>query len=387
MYPPSYPPNPSQPFQPTQPALPTPPVQPGYTQAPSQPIATPTPSGAYPSQPSYSPDAPTVPGAAGDAGGYPAPWAQSPYAQAPGQAPVVPPPTSPPAPGATASLRLTMLAVAMLIIITIIAFTAPVAVASARTIAYPRPVVSIGVASGAAIHIGDTVSFTATVGSGHDLSYNWDFGDNTTAVGEHVEHVFQQNGPTTVTLTATDPIGQSAQASQNLNILFGAPTATFTYQADLTNYQCGVDFDASSSTGQNLSYAWDFGNGDTSQESAPSEGYAQAGTYQVTLTVTDTDNQTATDTQSVVVTCAPPPTASFVYTPDSFYTCGIDFDATASTGSGLSNYVWDFGDGNAGSGETTTWDYSQGGSYNVTLTVTDQYGQTGSTSQTVNVNC
>jgi len=365
-----------------------------------QPTAQPTPSG-LPIPPTTAPDAPTaltgapaIPGApaypSGASGGYPAPWGQAPYA-APGLPPALPAPPPPGAPqphtpGLTTSLRLTGLAVALIVLITIIAATSPFAVASARTLAYPHPTIGIGVSgSSANIHIGDTVSFTANVVSGHDLTYLWDFGDGATATGAHANHVFQQNGQTTVSLTATDPIGQSAHATQNLNILFAAPTASFTYTAD-ANYVCGIDFDASASTGQFLNYSWNFGDGDTSTDQAPTENFPHAGSYTVSLIVTDGDNQTATDTQTVAVNCAAQPTASFTYSPDPNLTCGIDFDASASTGNSLT-YSWDFGDGSTGYGQTTTNYYTQAGSYTVVLTVTDQFNQTATQSQAITVTC
>lgn len=278
-----------------------------------------------------------------------------------------------------------MLGIAVLVLIIILASTAPIAVATARKIAYPQPAISINIGSGSAIHVGDDVTFVAAATSGHNLTFNWDFGDYTTATGAHVDHVFQQNGQTTVTLTATDPIGQSAQVSQSLNILFAAPTASFTSTSD-ASYACGVDFDPSASTGQSLSYAWDFGDGNTSSEYRPTENFPRSGTYNVNLTVTDADNQTATDTQAVVVNCAAQPTASFTSTTDPSYTCGIDFDASGSTGNNLT-YSWDFGDGSTGYGQTTTNIYGQAGSYTVVLTVTDQLNQTATQTQTVHVNC
>lgn len=78
-----------------------------------------------------------------------------------------------------------------------------------------------------------------------------------------------------------------------------APTATFTFSAnDLT-----VSFtDASSdSDGSIASHAWDFGDGTTSTATSPSKTYAAAGTYTVTLKVTDNGGLDNTKTASVTV--------------------------------------------------------------------------------------
>lgn len=78
------------------------------------------------------------------------------------------------------------------------------------------------------------------------------------------------------------------------------------------------------------------------------------------------------------------PTASFTF---SCTDLSCDFDGTGSSDSdgSISDYSWDFGDGNTGSGSTITHSYVSESTYNVTLTVTDDAGATGTKSQEVTV--
>ena len=62
----------------------------------------------------------------------------------------------------------------------------------------------------------------------------------------------------------------------------------------------------------------------------------------------------------------------------------VSYNASASSVSN-GTYVWDFGDGAAGAGVTTTHRYLRGGTFTITLTVTSDAKQTSTSSRTVNV--
>ena len=62
----------------------------------------------------------------------------------------------------------------------------------------------------------------------------------------------------------------------------------------------------------------------------------------------------------------------------------VFFDASASLPtSGIASYSWNFGDGSHGSGRTTTHSFDETGTYHVTLTISDQFGRSASTTRTI----
>lgn len=71
------------------------------------------------------------------------------------------------------------------------------------------------------------------------------------------------------------------------------PNASFYYSCADTGHWCSVDAEASSDDGYITSYRWSWGDGTFTNgtNSAPTHTYAAAGTYKITLTVTDNANQ------------------------------------------------------------------------------------------------
>ena len=65
--------------------------------------------------------------------------------------------------------------------------------------------------------------------------------------------------------------------------------------------------------------------------------------------------------------------------------CGFDASASADVDGTITGYAWDFGDGQTGAGATSSHSYSKSGTYQVRLTVTDNLGATGTTTNALTV--
>ena len=136
---------------------------------------------------------------------------------------------------------------------------------------------------------------------GDIVRYDWDFGDGTTAddAGPTPSHTYTTNSRYLVTLTVTDDSGETDTDITVITVGVGnlAP------QADAGDSVSGkvrrdITFDGTGSSdpdGTIVSYAWEFGDGNTGTGPNPTHSYADAGKYLVTMTVTDNDGATSSD--------------------------------------------------------------------------------------------
>ena len=142
---------------------------------------------------------------------------------------------------------------------------------------------------------------------GSVVSYLWNFGDGTTASGVTAVHAYVAAGSYTVRLTVTDNDGLTSSASTTAQVSDGTglqpPVANpgGPYQGTTAS---PTAFDGSASSdpdGRIVSYDWTFGDGGTASGEKPTHAYSTAGTYTVTLTVTDDTGRTATATTSASI--------------------------------------------------------------------------------------
>jgi Zn-dependent metalloprotease len=116
----------------------------------------------------------------------------------------------------------------------------------------------------------------------------------------------------------------------------------------------------STSTGTNLKYTWDFGDGSTSSEENPKHTYSQSGNYNVKLLVY---NQLYKDSVTSVLTVLIP---KIKITYSGLLAKDILLSFTSDQ-SGSGTYYWDFGDTEKSYKKTPNHMYSDTGEYNVKL--------------------
>ena len=240
----------------------------------------------------------------------------------------------------------------------------------------PAPSAAFSVSPSSDISVGERVSFSASQTSGI-TSYRWDFGDGNSGNGTTANHTYSQAGTFTARLTVTADDGQQSTAQRNITIEDTTPPPSAEYSVSpSSNITVGdqVSFSANQTNGI-TNYRWDFGDGSFGSGATANHTYNQAGSFTTRLTVTATDGQQSTEQRRITVEdTAPPPSAVYSATPSNG-TVGTTVSFTASQTNDITNYRWDFGDGNYGSGATTTHTYDQAGTFTSSLTVTATDGQ------------
>lgn len=120
------------------------------------------------------------------------------------------------------------------------------------------------------------------------------------------------------------------------------------------------------------SYAWDFGNNETSTYATDSTTYLTDSTYQISLTLTTVDGCTFNLLDTITVNPSPIASFTYVWTPN---LTSVIFTNTSTISNGtISSNYWDFGDGSNSSGFEETHPYNNMGFYTVTLTETSNLG-------------
>jgi PKD repeat protein len=209
---------------------------------------------------------------------------------------------------------------------------------------------------------------------------SWAFGDGATATGLTATHTYAALGLWTITLTVTDSMGQMDTATQQVEATDPYPVASLTAEMNW------MSVTVTSTSTDNLpipTTSWAFGDGATATGLTATHKYGTPGLYTITLTVTDSMGQMDTATQQVEAKLALP-LASFT---QSVVKRDVSVDGSASSdpdGGAITAWSWNWGDGSTlGSGAMTTHLYASIGTFTITLTVTDDDGQTGSSSQQV----
>ena len=199
-------------------------------------------------------------------------------------------------------------------------------------------------------------------------NYDWDFGDFETSTEANPSHTYAAAGEYTITLTVSNFCGTNTIS--HTIIITDPIDPSFTISDTLGCVPHTVVFEANPIEEGNT-YAWVFEGGDpaTSTSSTPTVVYETAGSFDVSLTISnDTGTVTSTQQDAVVVDTLPQAAFTFLNTPGS---AEVTF---ANTSINIDTSFWDFGDGALSMMTNPTHSYTAAGSYNTSLIVKNECG-------------
>ena len=214
--------------------------------------------------------------------------------------------------------------------------------------------------------------------SGDPDTWTWDFGDGETSDEQNPIHAYGQQGAYLVNLTIE---GDSGNCSSSFEMMIQVSSdsipegcqAWFYYYpvGDLPNTLQFTD----ESWGDPTSWAWDFGDGSTSDEQNPVYTYGSEGEYLVTLTIAN-DSCTSTYEEIVWVDSIIGPgdcEAQFFYYPacDSVPAGDLNYQFVDMSYGNPDTWAWDFGDGGTSGEQDPIHTFSEEGEYQVCLTITN----------------
>lgn len=214
-------------------------------------------------------------------------------------------------------------------------------------------------------------------------NFNWSFGDGGVAGNVvNTSHLYTQAGYYTVSLCGDVPAVPSGVCPTCTTISVAIPLAS---DFD-TLVSCDTVYFTELATvlapGSITGYSWSFPGGSPSVfigQVPPPVYYSTSGPHLVTLTVTDGSCQ-ATITKSV--TTNPSPSGTFTMPPTA---CAGSNIPLAGVGAGITSWAWNFGDASTSSLQNTSHTWTVGGSYIVTLTVTNAQNCVGTFADTITI--
>ena len=242
------------------------------------------------------------------------------------------------------------------------------------------PTISFFSASPSSVDLGQTAQLLLGVagGTGPDsISYSGLPSGCLSANAAELNCTPSETGNFTITVTVVDAFGYSASSTTILRVAPSLQVGTTFLPVPSPTMDVGVNLTMTAvTTGGTPAYVyqWTFGDGGSASGAAVVHSYSTAGSYLLSVTVTDSAFRTVT--RSTVVTVVPDPTGTISVAPTNATDVGLvlGFSATAEGGTGVGNGSWNWGDGSNSTGLAASHDWNRSGNYTVLFQYVDAFG-------------
>ena len=224
---------------------------------------------------------------------------------------------------------------------------------------------------------------------GNVASWSWTLLHNGTALsGASVRLSYPDDGAYGVRLTVTDDDGATSSITVTIIVANQAPIVDIKANRTIVARGDPIAFNGSASRdvdGKITSHTWIFGDGATVDGEVVVHSYADNGSYNVTLVAVDDDGAFAFKTLKVIVGNSAPIAIARANLTTVLTFVEVELNATSSfdPDTNIASYKWDFGDGASADGDVARHNWSDDGTYTVTLVVTDTAGVAGTGTVTV----
>lgn len=212
--------------------------------------------------------------------------------------------------------------------------------------------------------------------TGNPTSWNWNFGNLGTSTNQNPGTIYSTPGIYSVTLTVSNGSSTDTEIKTAYINVYNKPQANFTMSTDTACVGQTVTLTSTtiiSPGGAPIStYAWNFGDGNaqTVTTAVTTHVYNVAGTYPVSLIVTDTTGCSGVINVLNAIVVVPAPDAAFTASPNSACVAPLAVNFTnTSTHIGTTTYLWYFGDGSTSTSYNPSHTYTSNGTYNATLVI------------------
>lgn len=211
--------------------------------------------------------------------------------------------------------------------------------------------------------------------TGVPTNFLWSFGDGATSTERNPVHTYTSSGSFDVTLSVSNALGTHATTHAGFVLVdIIPPVANFSATPTSGLSPLVVHFTDTSGGGATTQWAWDFGDGATSNAQHPVHTYTSSGTYDVTLTASNAYGSDTLTQYAFVVVDYIAPQPWFSATPTSGNSPVVVTFTNQSTGGVATSWLWTFGDGGASAVANPTHTYTAAGTYTVGLYASNAYG-------------
>ncbi len=223
--------------------------------------------------------------------------------------------------------------------------------------------------------------------------WHWDFGDGQSSEIQNPVHLYDQPGAFEVCLTIKTKSGCTDTYCDTVYIRLPKCQADFTWKplrcGDYSSRCLGAYQFVDMSIGELINWNWDFGDGDTSSLQNPVHIFKNDGIYPISLSIATAYGCTDTHLDTLIIgdTTQPRCKADFRWDPllclSSILPCPNSFSFTDLSIGKITDWYWQFGDGDTSTFQNPVHRYENDGRYTVSLTINTSNGCTDTKTDTL----